>query len=891
MPNRPDPDALLAQVSEKERPQGRGRLKVFLGMAAGVGKTYAMLSSAQEARRRGEDVVIGYVEPHGRAETEALTEGIETIPLKEIEYRGTILKEFDSDAALARHPAHILVDELAHTNVPGSRHKKRWQDVEELLQAGIDVDTTVNIQHLESLNDVVAQITGIVVAETVPDALINEADEVELIDLPPEELMQRLREGKVYVPEKVQQALDSFFKKGNLLALRELALRHTAERVDEQVRTYRAAEGAVHPWATKERILACVAPNKLGARVVRAARRMANALHADLIAVFVESSRQSGVSEADRFRAAEALRLAEDLGAETVTLSGQDIASEIIRFAQSRNVTTIVVGKPVRPRWREFLFGSVVDAVVRASGEVDVHVITAAEETGTPFRLANTEDAHDWMGYVVAAAVTAASTLVCLWLVQYFAPTNLVMVFLLGVAFVASRRSVRAAILTSFLSVAAFDFFFVPPYGTFAVGDVQYLFTFVVMLLVGLLIATLTARLRAQTVSASQRERRTAALYDLSKRLSSTRSRTTIGEFAAQKVREVFGCDVAVLIRSRKTGELFAAPESDSKFEANAKEQGVARWVLDNGKRAGAFTDTLPGSEGLYIPLNAEGGCVGVLGVNWGLEKPLEPSQLHLLETFANQLAIAIERTNLAKESNEATLQVEREQLRNSLLSSVSHDLRTPLAVIAGAAESLKDSTHLTNPQDKELASAISEEAERLDRQVRNLLDMTRIEAGVIDLNWEWQSLEELIGSAISRTDSLLQNHKITVALQPDLPLLRLDGGLTEQAFVNLLENAARHTPVGTSIAVTAKLDKDKVQIEFANDGPSLSPGDEEQIFAKFHRRTVGQKEGFGLGLPICRSIIEAQGGTITARNRSEGGVAFDIVLPLTSKPPEVPIE
>ena len=894
MAERPNPDALLAQMKEDEdRPGGRGRLKIYLGMAAGVGKTYAMLSDAQEAKRRCVDVVIGYLEPHGRAETEAMANGLERIPLRTYDYKGVELTEFDLDASLQRKPKLILVDELAHTNVPGSRHRKRWQAVEELLQEGIDVYTTVNIQHVESLNDIVAQITGVVVSETVPDSMLNEADEVEVVDIPPQELIQRLNEGKVYMADKVSQALSSFFKKSNLSALRELALRHTAERVDRQVRTYRAAEGSAEPWHTKDRILVCVAPNKMGPRVVRSAARMANALHAELIAVSVESPRQAGLSEADRLRSIEGLRLAEHLGAETVTLSGQDIVAEIMHFAQSRNVTTIVVGKPVRERWREIVFGSVVDTLVRASGDIDVHVITGQDNVGTPQKILTRKgEVHDWKGYITAVGTTSIATLVCFGMNNldfHVERINLIMVYLLGVTFVASRKSRLSASLASILSVASFDFFFIEPRHSLVVADAQYIFTFGVMLLMALVTSTLTVRLREQTDAASLRERRTAALYNLSKKLSATRSRIEIGTFTATKIKEVFRCDVGILIKSRATGKLFSGPESESKFELKPNEQAVAIWVLDHGKLAGKGTDTLPGSEGTYLPLNAETGRVGVLAVRWEGEAVRDPAKLNFLETFANQLAVAIERTNLAKDSHEALIQVERERLRNSLLSSVSHDLRTPLAVISGSADSLRASHRLTDPRDQELANAIAVESERLSRQVRNLLDMTRLESGAVELTRGWQSLEELIGSAVLRTEKLLSAHTVKTALPADLPLVFVDGVLLEQAFVNLLENASRHTPPGTTVIISAKMLPQSVVIEIANNGPHFVPGEEDKIFEKFYRPNECSTQGFGLGLTICRAILEAHGGTIQARNRPEGGVSFMMIIPTIEDAPEVP--
>ena len=893
MLDRPNPDALLAQVKEDERTSGRGRIKVYLGMAAGVGKTYSMLSDAQEAKKRGEEVVIGYVEPHGRLETEAMAKGLERLPLRELEYKGVQFNEFDLDAALARKPKLILVNELAHTNVPGSRHKKRWQDVQELMQEGIDVYTTINVQHIESLNDVVAQITGVIVSETVPDSLINEADEVEVVDIPPQELIQRLNEGKVYLPDRVSQALTGFFKKSNLSALRELALRHTAERVDLQVRTYRAAEGSRTPWHTKDRILVAVAPNKMAPRVVRSAARMAGALHAELIAVSVETLGQANLPAEEKQRSADALRLAEHLGAETVVLSGQDIVTEVIKFAQSRNVTTIVVGQPIRPRWREIFFGSVVDTLVRVSGDIDVHVITGQEDLGTPQRIAAKQtEIQDWKGYGLALILTGLATAICGVMngtIHNLERINLVMVYLLGVTYVASRKSRYAAIAAAFLSVGAFDMFFPLTRHIPGVGDVQYIFTLCVMLVVAFVTSTLTARLREQTLSTSKRERRTAALYNLSKKLSATRSRIAIGTFTAAKVREVFGCDVGVLIRSRMTGKLFSGPESESKFELRPNENAVALWVLDHGKMAGKGTDTLPGADGTYLPLNAEQGCVGVLCVKWDTDEVSDPGQLNFLETFANQLAVAVERTNLAKDSHEALLQVEKERLRNSLLSSVSHDLRTPLAVISGSADSLRASPNL-DERDRGLACAIATEAERLTRQVRNLLDMTRLEAGAVELNRGWQSLEELVGSAVLRTEKMLSEHVVKTKISPDFPLIYVDGVLLEQAFVNLLENAARHTPEGTHVVISAKNLPQSIAVEVSNDGPHLAEGDEDKIFEKFYRPAQNAPHGFGLGLTICRAILEAHGGSIKAVNRRQGGVAFMLILPKDEDAPEVPV-
>jgi two-component system, OmpR family, sensor histidine kinase KdpD len=862
-------------------------MKIYLGMAAGVGKTYAMLADAQDAKARGVDVVVGYLEPHGREATEAMAEGLERLPMREVRHGNAILREFDLDAALARRPGLLLLDELAHTNAPGSRHKKRWQDAFELAQAGITVHSTVNVQHFESLNDVVAQITGVRVSETVPDSVLGEATEVELVDIPPDELVQRLREGKVYVPDKVEQALDGFFKQKHLAALRELALRKTAERVDRQIQDYRAVEGVREPWHTTERILVCVAPNRLATRVVRAARRMADAVHAELLAVTVESPRQARLGTEGRRLAYEGLRLAESLGAQTTVLHGDDIARELLEHARSKNVTTVVVGKPLRPRWKETLYGSVVDAILRASGDIDVHVITGPEESGTRLGSATKPDVRDWEGWGSAVALVGAATAFCVGLEPTLGEEGTVAVYLLAVTVVASRSSRSAAFLASLLSVIGFNFFFIEPRLTLEVNEPRHWIVFAVLFAVGLIVSLLTARLKEQGQSSSERARRASALYELSRKLSGTRSRTELGAFAAAQIREAFGCDVAVLVRSRGTGELFPAPASRTGFETEAKEEAVARWVLDHGTRAGQGTDTLPGSQGLYLPLNGGRGTVGVLAVQWRQGSEPDVGESHLMETFANQVAVAIERTNLAKDSHEAALEAERERLRSTLLSSVSHDFRTPLSVIIGAAEQLQ--AGLPRGPQRELAEAVAQEASRLDRHVRNLLDMTRLRSGPLQVRREWQSLEEIVGAALARTEPLLARHSVKVNVDAGLPLLELDGVLMEQVFVNLLENAARHTPEGTAVFVHARLKGDRLQIAVENDGPPLSDTELRTVFLNA-AQGAGSGGGTGLGLAICRAIVEAHGGTVRAEPLLPTGVRFLIELPAGRAAPEVPI-
>lgn len=640
---RPDPDALLALAKAEEERERRGKLKVFFGATAGVGKTYAMLEQAHELKLRGDDVVVGLVETHGRKETQSLLEGLQVLPQREIEHRGIKLHEFDLDAALARRPAVILVDELAHTNAPGSRHAKRWQDVEELLSAGIDVWTTVNVQHLESLNDVVGKITGVVVRETLPDSVLEKADQVELVDLPPEDLLKRLEEGKVYVAEQAQKALQSFFRQGNLIALREMALRKTADRVESQMQRYRELHGIAETWPVAERILLAVSSGPGSQRLVRAASRLASRLRAEWLVVYVETPAETRLPEKDRDRVWQTLRLAEKLGAETAVLSGERPAEAILRYARRRNVSKIVVGKPAHARWKDFVFGSVRDELVRGSGEIDVYVISGEEGEGgftapSPIRRSSPGRAYAWSLGVVALC-TGVSAL----LFPHLELTNLVMVYLLGVVAAATWLGRGPSILAAVLSVAAFDFFFVQPYLTFAVSDTEYLITFAVMLVTGLVISTLTTRLRQQAEAAGEREARTASLYAMSRDLAAAADEKAILQAAARHIKEVFLSQVLLLLPDEQGRVTERASESVT-YLFDIREQAVAQWVFDHGRTAGKTTDTLPAAKGLYLPLRTASGVVGVLGVHPADPRMLlAPDRLHLLEAFANQIALAVE--------------------------------------------------------------------------------------------------------------------------------------------------------------------------------------------------------------------------------------------------------
>lgn len=887
--SRPDPDALLVRVQQQQAREARGKLKIFLGAAAGVGKTYTMLEAAREQARDGVDVVIGYIEPHARPETQALVLGLDVLARREVPYRGAKLLEFDLDGALARRPQLILVDELAHTNAPGMTYAKRWQDVMRLLEAGISVYTTLNVQHLESLNDVVAQITGVAVAETVPDAIFDNADEVELVDLPPDNLIERLREGKIYVPHQAERAIKSFFSKGNLIALRELALRKAADRVGDQMLNYREEHGVSGVWPVTERLLVCVGPSPFSARLVRATRRMAASLKAPWVAVHVETPGDARMTPADRERLAQTMQLTEQLGGSTATLSGDNRADELVHFARSHNVTKIIVGKSQQPRWREWLTGSLVYQLSRKCGDVDVYIISGKTDRPPADRATTAVDSRRGGGYLWSVAAVAITSLVCWPVSEWLAPANLVMIYLLGVVAVATRFGRGPSILASLLSVAAFDFIFVPPYFTFAIEDTEYLFTFGVMLLTAVTISTLTARVHFQADSARSRERRTASLYAISHQLASARTREQIAQAAQRSIKDALDIKSVVLLADADR-QIAAVATEAGQFEPAPHDRAVAQWVFEHQKLAGWGTDTLPGSEGTYLPLEATQGPVGVLGVLarefW---TSIEPERLHLLEAFARLIAQAVERVELAAEAARIRVLMETERLRSSLLSAVSHDLRTPLSIITGNASTLLDEDTPPGVR-RELLESILEEGDRLNRLVANLLDMTRLDAGAIEVRKEWQSVDEIIGAALARAARPLERHELNVNVQADLPFVPMDDLLIEQVLVNLLDNAAKWAPAGSTVELAARAEGGLLLLEVSDRGPGVPPNDLQRVFEKFYRApNAPPGSGAGLGLAICRGIVELHGGTIVAENRADGGARFRVSLPLASSQPQLP--
>jgi two-component system sensor histidine kinase KdpD len=880
---RPDPDRLLSRVLEDEDRQQHGRLKIFLGFAAGVGKTFAMLEAAHQRRKQGVDLVVGLAETHGRIETESLLEGLETIPRREITYRGVTLKEMDVDAILARRPRLALVDELAHTNTPGSRHLKRHQDVEELLGQGIDVYSTLNIQHIESLNDAVAQITGVRVRETIPDRIIDEASELELVDLPPEELLQRLREGKVYIPDQAARAVQKFFRLGNLTALREMAMRRTAERVDVQMRDYMETRAIPGPWPAKERLLVCVSPSLLSERLVRSTRRLAEKTDADWVAVYVETHEHARLSPVDKEHIARTLHLAEELGGRAITLSGGSTAESVLDYSRRHNITMIVAGKPVRPLWYELLRGSIVDQIIRKSGPIDVYVISGAGGPSVPSAGKLEPRPRPWRGYLQGLLLVGSGTAIGALIHPLFSPVNLVMVYLLAVVVAAVYLGRGPSLVVAVLSVLAFDYFFVPPRLTFAVSDSEYVLTFVALLVVGLVISNLAVQVREQAESAVHRESQTAELYALSRDLAVAVDLDTVLQAVITHVSQTLGCEAAILLPDPSSGTVVPQALTPG-LELNENELAVATWAYRNAQPAGHGTDTLPAAAARYLPLETSRGVVGVLGLKpTDPNSHLSPDQLHLLDAFASQAALAVERVKLAEQAGRAEVLQATERLQTALLNSISHDLRTPLVAITGALSSLQgDDVAMNEATRRNLAENAYEEAERLNRLVGNLLDMTRIEAGALRTSLEPCDVQDVVGAALEQLAGRLEGRTALLDVPAGIPLVPMDFVLITQVLVNLLDNALKYSAADSPIEIQAHPADTGVEIHVRDRGAGIPPEDLERVFDKFYRvQRPGSVGGTGLGLSICKGILEAHGGSILASNRPGGGTVVTIALPL----------
>jgi two-component system sensor histidine kinase KdpD len=897
---RPDPDVLLARVKQQEQNAARGKLRIYFGSSAGVGKTYAMLAAAQTLQSESCEVVAGVVETHGRAETAGLLEGLEVLPPKRVAYHDRELTEFDLDAALARRPKLILVDELAHSNLPGMRHPKRWQDVEELLAAGVNVFTTLNVQHLESLNDVVGGITNVRVWETVPDTVFDQADEVVLVDIPADELLERLKAGKVYLPQQAERAANHFFRKGNLMALRELALRRTADRVEGDVQAYRVDRSIEPVWKTAGALLTCVGPDVGAERVVRATARLASQLNADWHAVYVETPGLQRLPAARRERILGVLNLARELGARTAVIASAEVAESVIAYARNHNLSKVVIGRdPTRRLWpwqrsngqKLALLAPDMDlveigrALKEEAGSTEHRVRGAAAPGTAPGerRPAKT------LRYLWSAIACGLVTVACLPLADHFDRSNIVAIFILAVILVAVRLGRGPSALAAILSVCGFDFFFVPPRFSFAISDVQYLLTFLVMLAVGLITGQLTAGLRFQARVAAHREERAGSLYEVSRDLSGAIEVEHVVKIGAEAIERTFRAKAALLLPDASGQLILKAPAPGTGLDA---EPGIAQWAFERGRPAGYGTDTLPGSEVLYLPLRAPTRARGVLAVRAHNRRLLRiPEQRQLLDTFAALIAIALERVHYVHVAQDALVKMESERLRNSLLAAVSHDLRTPLTVLQGLAELLALNTPPLAAAQLEAAELMQEEARRMSALVSNLLDMARIERGEVRLHLEWQPFDEVVGVALNSTEQILKRHVVELRIAQGLPPVEIDAALIMRVLVNLLENASKYTPPGSTVVLAVDVLERQLRVSVADDGPGLPVGREEEIFQKFTRGVrESSTRGVGLGLTICRAIVESHQGSIVGSNRPGGGALFTFFLPL-GVPPVAAIE
>ena len=882
---RPDPDALLAAVQREEAHAQRGKLKIFFGMCAGVGKTYAMLQAAQALRAQGVHVVAGYVETHGRAETQALLQNLPLVPRLKIPYRGVEVEELDLDALLALRPAYVLVDELAHTNLGGTRHRKRYQDVLELLDHGIHVYTTLNVQHVESLIDAVQQITGITVSETVPDSILDRADEIELLDLPPEELLKRLAEGKVYAPERSHVAMQNFFRKGNLTALREMVLRKTAERVGMDLQEYMRTHRIEGPWKTTERLMVAVGASPFSEQLIRWTRRLAATMEAPWVATYVQTPHPRTASEEQCLK--HNLALAIELGAELVTTSDDNVAHALLRVAQQKNVTQIVVGKPPSPSlWERLRRNSLVEQLLAQSGNIDVHVVQGAVQPDAPKPRRQAQRTASLTQYIQACGFVLMVSAFCYIardLIDYRAVGMFLLFAVSLLALFVGRGPIFAA---AALSAFMWNFFFIPPLFTFHISvfaDALMLGMYFIIALVG---GELTARIRSREVSVRRREQQTAALFHLAQELNRAQSLDDMLRALQPALGNTFNAQVATFLTQSKE-QLNARPHATSTFTPSSeKEWSVASWVYQNRRPAGRGTNTLPFAEAIYYPLATASGIVGVIGLAPLSKQPFTIEQENLLQTFLYQIGIALEREVLRAAAEHTRVLAASEHLYKTLLNSISHELRTPLATITGAATSLQESGVAEDSARRSiLVRDIFSAGARLNRLVRNLLDMTRLESGLLKLHMEWCDVHDLIHVTLQHLATELAGHRLALQLAESAPLVRMDFVLMEQVLSNLLLNAAQHTPQATTITIRTAAVAQRFMIVIEDEGEGFPPEALEHIFEKFYRLPQARTGGTGLGLSIARGFVQAHGGSIHAENRLAKGARFIVQLPLTAAP------
>ena len=878
--SRPTPETLLAQAEEEERRKKLGKLKIFFGAAPGVGKTHSMLSEALMKRAAGLDVVIGVVESHGRKEIRELINKFEIIPRFTLEYRGKSLQEFDLDSAIRRMPALILVDEMAHTNIPGIRHNKRWQDIKELLERGISVYTTLNVQHIESLNDVIKQITGVTVQETVPDSILETADSIELVDLPPEDLLKRLAEGKIYIPEQAELASQHFFRKSNLSALRELALRFTAERVNVQVQSERRSLAEQTIWPTSERILVCLDHTPFSIKLIRTAKRMAASFRTEWQAVYVDSPRIR-ISEEERQNAIQNLRFAEQLGAETSILLGYDIVDEIIQFAKTHNITKLIIGKEVRPRWRQFLFKDLADQLIRHSGSIDIYIITNEKSKSYTHRESRRAPRLLVLKeYIIGLATAIVATLISMLIFPFIKQTNIILIFLLSVIFVSARGNFIASFVTFILSLLAYVFIFVNQSFLITITSTEFLVIWSITFIVTYSITQLAMLANQQVKTTRLQERRTFTLYHLSRALASHRGDESLLQVAAQHIADVFESTVFILTPD-SAGHLIAHTTQGEITELPVKEQHIAQWAFDLGQMAGLGTNTLSFTPALYYPLRGSSGKIAMLRIQPNNPKNfIAPEQLHLLETCARQTTLAIEVDRLQEVVRKTQLEIEVKQLRNILLTSISNELQIPLIDIQKTLKRIIDS--LTHIKMQDSADLLQKYSNQLNRLIERLVQTLQFEAGVIELKKERQPIEKIIKSALNKSVRIIKTKPVFLHLPNDLPAIPCDKSLLVKVFVNLINNAAKYTPLDTPLDIAVKLKDHVVEISIADKGRGIPSDDIERIFDKFYRGQVPpKKNGVGLGLFICQSIVELHGGKIWAEARPGGGAIFKFVLPI----------
>lgn len=847
-------------------------------MCAGAGKTYDMLKAAHDVQSKGIDVVIGYVETHKRQETEALLEGLPVIPRKKIEYRGTTLEEFDIDAVLSRRPKLVLVDELAHTNAPGCRHAKRYQDVQELLDNGIDVYTTLNVQHLESCADTVGQITGTVIRETVPDSVFEQADEIEVIDISPEELLTRLAEGKVYTAERSQQAIQNFFREGNLTALREMSLRLTAERVDHQLRHYMKTQRISGPWKSSQRLLVGISPSRHCISLIRWARRLAYAMNGSLVAVYVEKA--SPLSETEKSQLSKNVKLARELGAELITTSDEDVALALVRTAREQNATQILIGKS---RYSIPFQKNLLERLIEISGDLDIHVVGGAAEQNERLRRLRLPRIHStFLHYLEAALIVCLVALGCYPIAPYFGYQTVSIILLLMVALMPLKFGTGPVLLAAGLSALIWNYYFIPPQFTFFIGLPQDVLMFITYFVIATVTGTLTARIRAREKAVLQREARATALYTLTRDLSNARNQNEVAEASIRNIKKFFHGETSIIL-SDLTGDIAAKAHASSTYTIDAKEFSVPAWVYWNEKKAGKFTDTLPFAEASYFPISGPRYPLGVIGLK--LQQPLSIDQEALLENFISQIASALEREQLNEININSVAVAESEKLYKTLFNSISHELRTPISAIMAASEHLSNSLQPDHSELKhDLAGEIHTAAERLNRLVSNLLDMTRLESGLLKPKLDWCDISDLIGTTVRKLETELKPRTIDIRVEENMPLVKLDTGLTEQVLTNLLHNAGQYTPGDSQITITARMENRRCLISVSDNGPGIPTEAKDKIFQKFFRASGEKTGGTGLGLSIARGFIEAQGGTLLFRNRDAGGSEFVIALPVDEK-------